>query len=57
MPFGDEAALADALARVLEDRALRERLADAGVEWAARFHWPECAARSLDALLAGAGRH
>jgi len=57
VPFGDEAALADALARVLEDRALRERLADAGVEWAARFHWPECAARSLDALLAGAGRH
>jgi glycosyltransferase involved in cell wall biosynthesis len=56
VPYGDDAALADALVRVLEDAALRERLATAGIEWAARFTWPDCAARSLDALLAGTGR-
>jgi len=50
VPYGDEAALADALARVLGDPALRDRLASAGVRWAARFRWDECARRSLDAL-------
>ncbi len=53
VPFGDDAALARALLAVIEDAALRERLARAGVAWAARFTWPDCAARSLDALLAG----
>jgi hypothetical protein len=37
--------------RVLTDAPLRERLAAAGVRWAARFTWPDCARRSLDALL------
>jgi glycosyltransferase involved in cell wall biosynthesis len=55
VPFGDDAALADALARVLSDAALRERLGRGGIEWAQRFQWPDCAARSLDALGA-AGR-
>lgn len=55
VPFGDDAALADALLRVIEDRPLRERLAAAGERWAAGFTWPDCAARSLDALLGGAG--
>jgi glycosyltransferase involved in cell wall biosynthesis len=55
VPFGDDQRLADALVRVLADDALRARLAAGGVQWAARFHWRECAARSLDALLAGAG--
>lgn len=54
VPYGDDAALAAALARVLSDRALRERLGANGVAWAARFTWPDCARRSLDALL-GAG--
>jgi glycosyltransferase involved in cell wall biosynthesis len=49
--YGDEARLADALARVLEDAPLRERLASAGLEWASRFGWPECARASLDRLL------
>jgi glycosyltransferase involved in cell wall biosynthesis len=52
--YGDDDALAEALVRVLEDAALRERLAQAGVAHARRFTWPDCAARSLDALLAGA---
>jgi glycosyltransferase involved in cell wall biosynthesis len=55
VPYEDEAAMAASLARVLIDRGLRDALAAAGVEWAARFTWPECARRSLDALLAGAG--
>ena len=55
VPYEDEAALAGALTRVLLDRGLREALAAAGQEWAARFTWPDCARRSLDALMAGAG--
>jgi glycosyltransferase involved in cell wall biosynthesis len=51
VPYGDDSGLADALARVLEDGALRARLAAGGLAWAARFHWPDCARRSLDALL------
>jgi glycosyltransferase involved in cell wall biosynthesis len=50
VPFGNDEALADALIRVLSDAALRERLARGGVEWGQRFQWPDCAARSLDAL-------
>jgi glycosyltransferase involved in cell wall biosynthesis len=53
VPFGDDVALADAIARVLSDGELRTRLADEGVRWADRFHWPDCAARSLDALAGG----
>lgn len=52
VPYGDDTALADALVRVLSDAPLRERLATAGVKWAAGFTWPDCARRSLDALLA-----
>ena len=55
VPYEDQAAMAASLARVLLDRGLRDALAAAGVEWAARFTWPDCARRSLDALLAGAG--
>ena len=51
VPYGDDAALADALARVLSDTALRERLAACGVQWAGRFRWDDCARRSLDALV------
>lgn len=51
VPWGDDARLAGALASVLEDEPLRERLGAAGLAWAARFQWPDCARRSLDALL------
>lgn len=50
VPYGDDARLGEALARVLSDRALRERLANAGRVWADRFSWPACGRRSLDAL-------
>ena len=53
VPYGDDAALTAALSRVIEDRALRERLAAAGIARAATFSWPACAAASLDALAAG----
>lgn len=52
VPYGEVAALSNALARVLIDTSLRESLAAAGVRWAARFTWPDCAKRSFDALLA-----
>jgi glycosyltransferase involved in cell wall biosynthesis len=50
VPNDDDEKLAGALVRVLEDAALRERLAAGGVEWAAKFRWDDCARRSLDAL-------
>ena len=49
--FDDDAALATALQRVLTDPARRDALAAAGMRWAARFTWPDCAARSLAALV------
>jgi glycosyltransferase involved in cell wall biosynthesis len=51
VPHDDDARLTEALLSVLENRGLRERLAAAGVAWAARFTWPDCARRSLDALF------
>src|SRR5439155_10991352 len=42
--YGDNAAMADALVRVLLDAGLRRRLAEAGIAWAQRFQWPDCAA-------------
>jgi glycosyltransferase involved in cell wall biosynthesis len=53
VPYGDDMALAGALVRVLRDAALRERLAAAGVRWAAGFRWDDCARRSLEALTKG----
>jgi len=55
VPYGDDARLADAMTRVLEDGALRTRLESGGIAWAARFDWPKCGALSMDALTAGAG--
>jgi glycosyltransferase involved in cell wall biosynthesis len=52
--YDDDDALAAALVRVLRDAPLRERLGAAGIAWAARFTWPDCAARSLAALTSGA---
>ena len=53
VPFGDQARLGEALVQVLADRETRERLGRAGIEWASRFTWADCASRSLDQLLLG----
>jgi len=49
--YADDQALAGALARVLLEPELRDRLSSNGREWAAGFTWPDCARRSFDALL------
>ena len=54
VPYANDAAMAEALVRVLTDAGLRRRLGDAGVAWAQRFQWPDCASRSLDALTGAA---
>jgi glycosyltransferase involved in cell wall biosynthesis len=53
VPFNDDDALAAALLRVLGEAPLRDALAAAGKTWAAKFTWPDCGRRSLDALLRG----
>ena len=53
VPFGNDAALSDALVRVLTDAGLRRTMGQAGIAWARRFQWPDCGARSLDALTGG----
>ncbi len=54
LPPGDAGAWAEALARVLEDSALRARMIAAGCAQAARFSW-EKTARETVALYAEAG--
>lgn len=51
VPYDDDAALAGAMVRVLSDVPLRDRLSAAGIAWASRFRWDDCARRSLDALV------
>lgn len=48
VPPEDEAALAAALERLLEDRALRATLQQRGRERAAQFTWAACAARTRE---------
>jgi glycosyltransferase involved in cell wall biosynthesis len=52
----DEGAIADALARVLTDDALRADLRERGRSLAARYSWAEAAARTRDVLHRAAGR-
>ncbi len=49
--YDDDGALTEAFRRVLTDFMLRDSLAAAGVQWAARFRWDDCASRSFDVLL------
>ncbi|HZT53534.1 MAG TPA: glycosyltransferase family 4 protein [Gaiellaceae bacterium] len=59
VPPGDPAALAAALAELLADRELRERMGEAGRRASARYAWPHIAERTLAAYeraLAAAGR-
>lgn len=46
----DDAGFRDALARILLDRAVRERLSAGAREWAARFDWEATAAATLRLL-------
>jgi glycosyltransferase involved in cell wall biosynthesis len=48
--------LADALGRLVKDEALRDRLADRGVEKAAGFSWAETARRTMDVIVEVARR-
>jgi glycosyltransferase involved in cell wall biosynthesis len=56
VPVRDEAALATAMARVLGDAGLRERLACGAREWAARFSWDAAATEVGQALDQACGR-
>jgi glycosyltransferase involved in cell wall biosynthesis len=49
-PYGDIAALAERLKRLISDKDLRERLALGGIQWAENFHW-ETAARETELIL------
>jgi D-inositol-3-phosphate glycosyltransferase len=60
VPDHDPAALADALARVLDDADLRWRLGREGVRWAAQHRWPcvaEAVCREYAALVERAASH
>jgi glycosyltransferase involved in cell wall biosynthesis len=46
----DTDALSEALLRIIEDGALRQRLAQAGLHRAPHFHWDRCAHESLACL-------
>ena len=50
VPHGDVDALASAILRVLDDRALRGRLEEDGLAWAATFTWDRCANEAFDVL-------
>lgn len=49
-PYGDRAALASAMTRLLTDRALRDRMSSAALEWASRFTWDRAAGETLAIL-------
>lgn len=51
----DTAAIAQGLARLVEDAALRADLRRQGVEQAARFSWERCAAETLHVVSCAAG--
>jgi glycosyltransferase involved in cell wall biosynthesis len=56
VPHGDADALADALVRLLTDRAERLRMAEAARRWAATFDWETCYRGSRAVMERAAGR-
>lgn len=56
VPCGDRRALADSLARVLDDDALRTRLGATGRQRALGYGWPHVTARVLDVYASVLGR-
>jgi glycosyltransferase involved in cell wall biosynthesis len=55
-PYGDTAALARSIVRVLRDDAERNRLSKGALEFAARFTWDIAASRTINALTGLVGR-
>jgi glycosyltransferase involved in cell wall biosynthesis len=51
-PYGDIGALSARMLRILEDGALRRRLGEGALRWAATFDWDEAAEKTL-AFLSG----
>jgi len=49
-PHGDIPALSERMLRLLDDDALRRRLGEGAVRWAATFNWDDAAARTLEFL-------
>jgi glycosyltransferase involved in cell wall biosynthesis len=56
VPAGDDQVMAQALLRVLDDGALRERLVTAGAQDLARYRWPSVCAQWLAVYQGLAGR-
>ena len=48
MPADDPAPWLEAAQRLFRDEALRQQLAQAGKERAARYSWDDCARRTLE---------
>jgi len=57
VPHGDVEALGGAISRLLEDRALRLAMAEAGIRWAHGFTWDRCYRESRAVIEAAAGVH
>ena len=57
VPHGDVEALAGAISRLLEDRALRLAMAESGIRWAHEFTWDRCYRESRAVIEAAAGAH
>lgn len=55
VPHGDAGALAGAVVRLLEDRPLRLRMAEAAVRWARTFDWETCYRESRAVMAEAAG--
>jgi glycosyltransferase involved in cell wall biosynthesis len=52
----DTAQLGQALARVLDDDALRQQLVRKGLDRVTRFSWEKCAQQTLEVLQAAGSR-
>lgn len=55
VPHGDAPAMAAAIVRLLHDRQLRLRMADAAVRWARTFDWETCYRESRAVMAEAAG--
>ena len=57
VPHGDITALASAMGRLMDDRALHSRLVTGAIQWAATFSWDKAAQEMLIELENAAGRN